>query len=107
MTKIAKGTWVEIEKVVLKPEERAASLPEDTRQTPYEMRVSGFLLDEAELGEEARVRTLIGRELSGRLRTVNPSYAHSFGETVPELLQIGIQFQNGDRSEESRQGDGR
>ena len=30
MSKIAKGTWVEIEQVVLNPEERAASLPEET-----------------------------------------------------------------------------
>ena len=32
---VAKGTWVEIESVVLKPEERAPGLPEDTAATPY------------------------------------------------------------------------
>jgi 2-amino-4-ketopentanoate thiolase alpha subunit len=57
---------------------------------PYVMRVSGFLLDDAAVGERVRVRTLIGRELSGSLTTVNPSYEHSFGETVQELLDIGI-----------------
>jgi 2-amino-4-ketopentanoate thiolase alpha subunit len=90
MSKVAKGTWVQIEQVLLTPAERAPTLPEDTREVPYVLRVSGFLLDDAELDTEARIRTLIGRELSGALRTVNPSYTHSFGETVPELLEIAI-----------------
>ena len=42
------------------------------------------------VGEPARVRTLIGRELSGSLTMVNPSYEHSFGDTVQELLNIGL-----------------
>ena len=90
MSKVTKGTWVQIEQVLLTPAERAPSLPEDTRQVPYVLRVSGFLLEDAELDQEARIRTLIGRELSGALKTVNPSYTHSFGETVPELLEIAI-----------------
>ncbi len=90
MSSVIKGTWVQIEQVLLTPAERAPSLPDDTRQVPYVLRVSGFLLDDAELDSEARIRTLIGRELSGALRTVNPSYTHSFGETVPELLEIAI-----------------
>lgn len=90
MSKICKGTWVEIEKVVLNPDERADSLPEETRQVPYMLRVSGFLQEDAELGQEVRICTLIGRELAGTLRVINPSYTHSFGETVPELLKIGI-----------------
>jgi 2-amino-4-ketopentanoate thiolase alpha subunit len=89
MSSIKSGTWVEIEEVILTPEQRAPTLPEDTRKVPYVMRVAGFLLEEAELGQRARVRTVIGRELSGTLRTVNPGYAHSFGSTVPELLSIG------------------
>jgi 2-amino-4-ketopentanoate thiolase alpha subunit len=93
MSKIAQGTWVEIEQVVLKPEERAPTLPEDTRQVPYVLRVAGFLADEAELGQTVRVHTLIGRELAGVLRTVNPSYSHSFGPTVPELLTIGMEVE--------------
>ena len=90
MSTVTKGTWVQIEQVLLTPAERAPTLPEDTRQVPYVLRVSGFLLEDAELDTEARVRTLIGRELSGALKTVNPSYTHSFGETVPELLKIAI-----------------
>lgn len=91
MDQIQAGTWVEIEQVILTPEQRAPSLPEDTKKVPYVMRVSGFLLEPAELGEPARIRTIIGREMSGVLKTVNPSYSHSFGSTVPELLKIGTQ----------------
>ncbi len=89
MDTIKKGAWVEIEQIVLTPEQRAPSLPEETRCTPYKMRVSGFLLSESALGQTARIRTIIGRELEGTLITVNPSYNHSFGQTVPELLTIG------------------
>jgi len=91
MAKVAKGTWVEIEQIVLKPEERAPTLPEDTKKVPYVLRVSGFLLEDAELEQEARIRTRIGRELAGILKTVNPSYSHSFGTVVPELLTIGTE----------------
>ena len=48
------GTWVEVEQVVLDPGERAPTLPEDTREVPYVLRVSGFLLEDAGLGEPAR-----------------------------------------------------
>ena len=89
MSKIAKGTWVEIERVLLKPEERAPNLPEDTRACPYVLRISGFLQEEAELGAEVKILSLIGNEHRGMLRIVNPSYSHSFGTTVPELLTIG------------------
>ncbi len=91
MSKIAKGTWVEIERVLLKPEERAPNLPEETRKCPYVLRISGFLLEDAELGTEVRVKSLIGHEHRGVLRVVNPSYGHSFGTTVPELLSIGTE----------------
>ena len=91
MNQIQPGTWVEIEQVILTPEQRAQNLPEDTKRVPYMMRVSGFLIEPAEPGGPARIRTIIGRELSGLLRSVNPSYNHSFGNTVPELLTIGTE----------------
>jgi hypothetical protein len=91
VSQIQPGTWVEIEQIVLTPEQRAPTLPEDTKRVPYVLHVSGFLLEPAELGGPARVRTLIGRELSGALITINPSYSHSFGSTVPELLRIGTE----------------
>ncbi|MDR3673644.1 MAG: 2-amino-4-oxopentanoate thiolase subunit OrtA [Holophaga sp.] len=91
MSKIAKGTWVEIERVLLKPEERAPNLPEDTRRCPYLLKLSGFLLEDAELGAQVTVRSLIGHDHTGLLKVVNPSYSHSFGATVPELLRIGTE----------------
>jgi hypothetical protein len=91
MSQIQPGTWVEIEQIALTPEQRAPSLPEDTKRVPYVLHVSGFLLEPVELGGSARIRTIIGRELSGTLITINPSYSHSFGSTVPELLTIGTE----------------
>jgi 2-amino-4-ketopentanoate thiolase alpha subunit len=91
MTQVKAGTWVEIEKTLMTPEERAPTLPEDTKKVPYMLNVSGFLLEEAEFGSPARIRTLIGRELEGTLKRVNPSYDHNFGEVVPELLSIGLE----------------
>jgi hypothetical protein len=89
MAKIAQGSWVEIEQVVLTPEQRVQSLPQETRSVPYLLRVSGFLQQDAELGQVVQVKTIIGRTLSGKLKTVNPGYSHSFGETIAELLPIG------------------
>ncbi len=91
MAKVSHGTWVEIESVVLTPSERAPQIPDDTRATPYMLKVSGFLESDALLGEDVAIKTLIGRTLKGKLITVNPSYTHSFGSTVEELLRIGTE----------------
>jgi hypothetical protein len=87
---VKKGTWVEVERVLLKPEERAPNLPPDTAKLPYVLRVSGFLMDDAKLGEQVKIRTIIGNVHAGKLRIENPGYGHSFGHTVPELLRIGV-----------------
>jgi hypothetical protein len=94
MTKVSCGSWVEVESVVLTPSERAPQVPDDTRATPYVLRVSGFLASDAVLGEDVSITTLIGRNLKGKLITVNPSYTHSFGSTVEELLRIGTESEN-------------
>jgi hypothetical protein len=91
MAKVSRGSWVEVESIVLTPEERAPQVPDDTRATPYVLRVSGFLDCDASLGEDVAIKTLIGRVLHGKLVTVNPSYTHSFGSTVEELLHIGME----------------
>lgn len=91
MAIIESGSWVEIESVVLRPEDRAPQIPNDTKAVPYVLRVSGFLTTNAHMGTNVEVKTLIGRTLSGRLIAVNPSYTHSFGSTVEELLHIGIE----------------
>lgn len=89
MPEIKAETWVEIERVVLEPADRAPSLPEDTKQVPYVMHVSGFLVEPANIGEFARIRSIIGRIHEGTLIKVEPSYSHSFGKLIPELLTIG------------------
>lgn len=87
---VAAGTWVEIERVLLRPEERSPQLPEETRSKPYVLRMSGFLAADARVGDQVTITSLIGHEHTGTLRLANPSYEHSFGQTVPELLHIGI-----------------
>ncbi len=90
MSKVKAGTWVEIEKILLTPEQRAPQVPDDTRATPYVMKVSGFLFADADVGKEVEITTLSGRKVGGTLRIVRPHYEHSFGETVEELLHIGL-----------------
>ncbi|KXG78697.1 hypothetical protein AN618_00350 [Fervidicola ferrireducens] len=87
-----KGTWVQIHKVVLKPEERSARLPDDTKKVPLEFRLKGFLTHDANLGDEVEIETLIGRKVKGTLVKINPEYEHGFGRPVPELLSIGMEL---------------
>ena len=82
------GAWVEIQQVVLAPEERA-----DTAATPLLQWVDGFLTAPAALGEDATIRTIIGRTHTGVLSRINPGYSHSFGETVDEILTIGTEYE--------------
>jgi hypothetical protein len=90
MTKrIEKGAWVEIHRIVLPAGERAPQVPKDTQRVPLEMRVKGFLIESAALGEEVEIETPAGRCLSGTLVEINPAYNHSFGHPVPELSAIG------------------
>ena len=81
--------WVQIHIDVLKPSERAANIPEDTRHVPLEMWVKGHLQNEsAEIGDLVTVKTKTGRTVEGTLCAVNPSFKHNFGDYVPELDQI-------------------
>lgn len=91
---VPKGTWVEIRSVVLEPSQRAAGVPADTAATPLVQWIDGFLDADAHPGDEVTITTIIGRRHRGTLDRVNPSYSHSFGDTVPELLTIGTQFES-------------
>ncbi len=84
-----KGDWVRIHSVILQPGERAAAVPEDTKQVPLEQWTKGYLQADAALGEEASVVTRTGRLVSGTLVDETPHYTHSFGDFVPELQQAG------------------
>ena len=53
------------------------------------LRVKGFLVASATLGDEAEIITPAGRRLRGTLIESNPAYTHGFGPPVPELGAIG------------------
>jgi hypothetical protein len=86
---VAKGTWVEIHRIVLPAGERAPQVPVDTAHLPLEMRVKGLLAEPAAIGAQAEIMTAAGRRLRGTLVEVNPAYTHGFGPPVPELTTIG------------------
>jgi len=88
---IKKGAWVRIHKIILEPGERAPQVPEDTRQVPLEMWDKGYLQADAELGDEVVIETVTGRRETGILMEENPAYRHSFGNFIPELLEIDRQ----------------
>ncbi|WP_040211528.1 2-amino-4-oxopentanoate thiolase subunit OrtA [Clostridium polynesiense] len=84
-------TWVEIEKLVLRKEDRADNIPEDTKGTDLKMWCKGFLIEECSLGEVGEICTLTGRRIKGRVCRINPDYSHGFGNFIPEVMYIGIQ----------------
>jgi len=86
-----KGDLVVIHNIILEPGERAENLPEVTQKVPYECWIKGFLLDdERQIGQQARIESFIGREITGTLTETNPVYDHNFGEPQPELNLVGL-----------------
>jgi len=90
--KAIKGDWVKIHNIVLNPDQRAPQVPEDTKQVPLEMWIKGFIENDAEMGDTVSITTYTGRKMEGTLVEIKPTYTHSFGDNVPELLQIGLQL---------------
>ena len=86
------GDWVRIHRVILAAEERTANLPEDTKKVPFEMWVKGHLLEDGELGDQVRIRTVSGREEHGTLIEVNPQFDVNFGAFVPEILEMDVRL---------------
>jgi hypothetical protein len=85
---IKKNTHVQIYQVVLSSRERADHLPVDTKEVPFEVRMKGKLLHDANVGETVRIQTATNRVESGILLAVEPYYAHSFGHHVQILSDI-------------------
>jgi hypothetical protein len=83
------GSWVEIQQVVLRAGERAPNVPPDTAEVDFVARIRGFLTSSASIGDNATVRTLVGREVSGVLTVVNPRNPADYGNPVPDLLELG------------------
>ena len=87
-----RGDLVQIHKVVLTPEQRPDGIPADTKSVPYEAWIKGFLLDdEAGIGDNVKIKTFIGREISGTLAEINPLYAHNLGKPQPALISVAIE----------------
>ncbi|MCK9474556.1 MAG: 2-amino-4-oxopentanoate thiolase subunit OrtA [Candidatus Muirbacterium halophilum] len=87
--------WVQIEKVILKSEERQAKIPQDTKKHNYIMRLNGFLNEEnPKIGSNVTIKTLAGRKVEGKLIKINPEYSHNFGKPVEELMHIGQTHRN-------------
>lgn len=87
-----KGDWVQISNVVLPAGSRAPQVPEDTQKCDLMMWVKGFLQQDAQVGDKVEIVTAIGRHATGTLCEINPSYTHSYGNFVPELVQIQHQL---------------
>ena len=97
------GDWVEVERVLLEPEERASNLPPDTASKPLLIWVKGFATVHATVGGAVTVETMTGRIVTGRLSAINPGYFHTFGRPIPELVHVGadlrarlVEYRGGD-----------
>lgn len=88
---IEKGTWIEIEQIVLEPIDRSNAIPEVTKKTPLKMWIKGFAQEDCNIGELSTVKTTTGRIMEGKVTLEKPSYNHDFGEFIPELMFIGPQ----------------
>ncbi len=85
-----KGDYVNIYSIVLGSNERAPQVPDDTKKVPLELWVKGFLNHDANMNDEVEITTITGRTVKGKLVEVSPSYSHSYGTHVPEILKIGM-----------------
>ncbi|MDF1542223.1 MAG: 2-amino-4-oxopentanoate thiolase subunit OrtA [Anaerosomatales bacterium] len=83
------GQWVEVERVLLEPADRAANLPEETAGKPLLVWVKGFALGETAPGDECEVETMTGRIVRGRLSDPDPAYTHTFGAQPTEIAAVG------------------
>lgn len=87
-----RNDWVRIHSVVLRAEERTARIPDDTKKCDLEQWTKGFLQDEyAEIGDIVTVRSAANRIVQGTLIEEAPTYTHSYGKFVPEIIQIDEQ----------------
>src|SRR5699024_1194704 len=93
MEKAYANEWVEIEIEVLSTEERSPNIPNDTKNKPYIQWVRGHLLNkQAFIGEQVKIKTSIGRILEGKLNSLHQGHFYSYGETVQELIDIGVEL---------------
>ncbi|MTI67162.1 MAG: 2-amino-4-ketopentanoate thiolase [Firmicutes bacterium] len=95
MKQVKRGEWVEIEEILLEPEKRAKHLPLDTKKVPLVQWFKGYMItEEANIGDEVEIKTLIGRKVKGKLSDINPKHVHNFGEPIKELIDVGIELRD-------------
>ena len=87
---IKQGEWVQIERTILEPSERAPQVPDDTKKVPLIMWIKGFLMEDANIGDDVKVKTRTGRIETGKLLEADPVYELNYGNFVPELQEINI-----------------
>lgn len=85
---IKKNTYVLIKKIVLDKEERTAHIPEDTKRVDFVMKVKGVLTHDANMHDEVTILSDTKRYIKGELIEINPSYTHSYGEHLDEVLKM-------------------
>jgi hypothetical protein len=86
---VLRGGWARIHRLELAPSERAPGIPADTAAVPFETWINGWLVDDAAIGERARLRTPTGRIVEGELTEADPGYHHSFGSPPLALQRAG------------------
>ncbi len=87
-----RGDFIQVHKVILEPNQRMEGLPSSTKSVPYDCWIKGFLMDEsANMGDKVKIKTFVGREISGALCEVSPKYDHDFGEAQKEILSVGYE----------------
>lgn len=85
---IAEGSWVKIRFHLLETAERAAGLPIETAEHPYEVYATGRLEAAAKLGEQVTIRTQIGRTVQGELCEDNPGHWHTYGAAPAAFHEV-------------------
>lgn len=88
---IKKGTFVEIENIVLECWDRARAIPDDTKKTPLKMWVRGWVNSDCELGDKVEITTAIDRKIEGIVVESEPGYNHNFGSHISDIDYISIQ----------------
>ena len=91
---VKEGAYVQIHKIVLSANERSPQVPVDTSKVPLEMFVKGFLLNDAILGEQVKIKTVTNRIEEGTLIDAKPTHHHNFGDYVPEVITMSRTIKN-------------
>jgi len=85
---IEKHTYVEVKSIILETDERSGNLPMDTKEVPLVMKIKGYLLEPAHIGDPVQILTMTKRIETGVLVKAHPSYTHSFGQFIQIIQDV-------------------